>query len=161
MRLLIQRVDRARVTVEGEETGSIGRGLLVYVGVGRDDGEREMEWASRRIAELRLFPGERGLDRSLEDVGGAALVVSRFTLYADTRKGRRPSFTEAARPETAEPLLERLIVLLRARGIEVATGRFQSHMLVEALNDGPLNIMLDSSDLDRPRRGSTRGAPEE
>lgn len=161
MRLLVQRVRRARVTVEGEEVGAIGRGLLVYVGLGREDGERELDWAARRVAELRLFEGERGLDRSLEDIAGAVLVVSQFTLYADTRKGRRPSFTQAARPETAEPLFEAFVARLRDRGLEVATGRFQTFMVVEAENDGPLNIVLDSADLDRPRRGSTRGAPQQ
>ncbi len=154
MRAVVQRVSRARVTVEGESTGAIDRGLLAYVGVGPDDGDDEVDWLAAKLTNLRIFPDDDGrFDRSLTDIGGAILVVSQFTLYADTRKGRRPSFTGAAQPEVAEPLVDRLIEALRDTGIEVATGRFGAHMLVDAVNDGPVTIILDSADRDRPRRG--------
>ena len=154
MRAVVQRVSRARVTVEGEETGSIQAGLLLYVGVGPDDAGDEVDWLTAKLATIRIFPDEQGrFDRSLEDTGGAILVVSQFTLYGDTRRGRRPAFTSAAPPEVAEPLIEQLVESLRARGIEVATGRFGAHTLVDAVNDGPVTILLDSADRDRPRRG--------
>lgn len=154
MRAVVQRVSRARVTVDDEETGSIEAGLLVYVGVGPDDTDDQVEWLATKLATIRIFPDEQGrFDRSLEDTGGAILVVSQFTLYRDTRRGRRPAFTAAAPPEVAEPLIEQLTQSLRARGIHVATGRFGAHMLVDALNDGPVTILLDTADRDRPRRG--------
>ncbi|MDP2327197.1 MAG: D-aminoacyl-tRNA deacylase [Dehalococcoidia bacterium] len=152
MRAVVQRVSRARVTVEGDLTGEIGPGLLVYLGIGPEDGPREVEWAARKVAEMRIFPDEAGrFDRSVEETGGAVLVVSQFTLYADTRKGRRPAFTDAAPPEVAAPLVEAVMATLRARGLRVEGGRFGAHMLVEAVNDGPVTIVLDSTDLDRPR----------
>lgn len=152
MRVVVQRVSRARVTVEGDATGEIGPGLLVYLGIGPADGPREVEWAARKVAEMRIFPDEAGrFDRSVEETGGAVLVVSQFTLYADTRKGRRPAFTDAAPPEVAAPLVEAVMAALRARGLRVEGGRFGAHMLVEAVNDGPVTIVLDSTDLDRPR----------
>ncbi len=154
MRAVVQRVSAARVTVEGETTGSIGLGLLAYVGVGPEDGEDEVGWLASKLTTLRIFPNDEGrFDRSVTDVGGAVLVVSQFTLYGDTRKGRRPSFTGAAPPEVAEPLVERLVEVLREDGVEVATGRFGAHMLVDAVNDGPVTILLDSTDRDQPRRG--------
>lgn len=154
MRAVVQRVSRARVTVDDEETGSIEAGLLVYVGVGPDDSDDEVDWLATKLATLRIFPDEQGrFDRSLEDTGGAILVVSQFTLYGDTRRGRRPAFTAAAPPEVAEPLIEQLTQSLRVRGIHVATGRFGAHMLVDALNDGPVTILLDTVDRDRTRRG--------
>jgi D-tyrosyl-tRNA(Tyr) deacylase len=154
VRAVVQRVASARVTVEGESTGAIGRGLLVYVGVGPDDGAGEVDWLAAKLTTVRIFPDDDGrFDRSVVDAGGAVLVVSQFTLYADTRKGRRPSFTGAAQPEVAKPLVERLVEMLRAGGLEVATGRFGTHMLVDAVNDGPVTISLDSADRDRPRRG--------
>ena len=154
MRAVVQRVSSAHVSVEGETTGAIERGLLAYVGVGPEDGDDEVAWLASKLTTLRIFPDDDGrFARSLVDVGGALLVVSQFTLYADTRKGRRPSFTGAAQPEIAEPLIERLVQVLRDGGIEVATGRFGAHMLVDAVNDGPVTIILDSSDRDRPRRG--------
>lgn len=154
MRAVVQRVSSAAVTVAGETTGSIGLGLLAYVGVGPDDGDDEVNWLASKLTTLRIFPDDGGrFDQSVVDVGGAILVVSQFTLYADTRKGRRPSFTGAAQPEVAEPLVERLVEALRSDGVEVATGRFGAHMLVNAVNDGPVTIPLDSADRDRPRRG--------
>lgn len=152
MRAVIQRVSRARVTVAGETAGEIGHGLLVYLGVGPEDGEREVDWLARKVAELRIFPdGEGRFDRSVTDVQGAALVVSQFTLFADTRRGRRPSFTGAAPPEVAAPLVVQAMEALRARGLQVEGGRFGAHMEVEAVNDGPVTIVLDSADLERPR----------
>lgn len=152
MRAVLQRVARARVTVEGDLTGEIGPGLLVYLGIGPEDGPREVEWAARKVAEMRIFPDEAGrFDRSVEETGGAVLVVSQFTLYADTRKGRRPAFTDAAPPEVAAPLVEVVMAALRARGLRVEGGRFGAHMLVESVNDGPVTIVLDSTDLDRSR----------
>jgi len=142
------------VTVDGQSTGEVGQGLLVYLGVGPEDGEREVEWLAGKVAGLRIFPDDQGrFDRSVQDVGGGVLVVSQFTLYADTRRGRRPAFTDAAPPEVAAPLVERVMAALRARGLPVAGGRFGAHMLVHAVNDGPVTIVLDSEDLDRPRRG--------
>jgi D-tyrosyl-tRNA(Tyr) deacylase len=152
VRAVVQRVSRAHVTVEGDLTGEIGPGLLVYLGIGPEDGPREVEWAARKVAEMRIFPDEAGrFDRSVEETGGAVLVVSQFTLYADTRKGRRPAFTDAAPPEVAAPLVEAVMAALHARGLRVEGGRFGAQMLVEAVNNGPVTIVLDSTDLDRPR----------
>lgn len=154
MRAVLQRVRSARVLVDGEVVGAIGRGVLVYVGVAEGDTSAEAEWLADKIAGLRIFPSEeRPIDRSLLDVGGAALVVSQFTLLADTRRGRRPSFTGAAPPEAAEPLVDAVVEALRASGVEVATGRFGAMMQVESTNDGPVTIVLDSADRERPRRG--------
>lgn len=163
MRAVIQRVLRARVSVEGATTGSIETGLLVYLGIAPADGPAEVDWCARKIAEMRLFPGMPGTeaadrpDRSVEDLvaGGedaAVLLVSQFTLYADTRRGRRPAFTDAAGPEIAAPLVDAVRDALRARGLRVEEGRFGAHMLVESQNDGPVTIILDSADRDRPRR---------
>jgi D-tyrosyl-tRNA(Tyr) deacylase len=154
VRAVVQRVSRARVTVEGEETGSIQAGLLIYVGVGPDDTGDVVDWLTAKLATIRIFPDEQGrFARSLEETDGAIFVVSQFTLYGDTRRGRRPAFINAAPPEVAEPLIDKLVESLRARGIEVATGRFGAHMLVDAVNDGPVTILLDSADRDRPRHG--------
>jgi D-tyrosyl-tRNA(Tyr) deacylase len=153
MRAVVQRVSSARVTVEDETVGAIERGLLAYVGVGPEDGDADLEWLAAKLTTLRIFSDAAGrFDRSVVDVGGAILVVSQFTLYADTRRGRRPSFTGAAPPEVAEPLVERLVEGLRDDGIEVATGRFGAHMLVETANDGPVTITLDSAERQLPRR---------
>lgn len=157
MRAVLQRVTRARVTVEGATAGAIGPGLLAYVGVTHGDGPEQAAWLARRIAELRLFPeataeGARLLERSVLEAGGAVLVVSQFTLHAGTRRGRRPSFTAAAPPAVAAPLIEAMAAALREAGIAVATGRFGAHMLVESENDGPVTIILDSDDAERPRR---------
>jgi D-tyrosyl-tRNA(Tyr) deacylase len=146
MRAVLQRVTRARVVADGDVIGTIGRGLLVYLGVAAGDGDAEAAWLARKVAEMRLFPGHGmgHFDRSLLDVGGEALVVSQFTLLASTRKGRRPSFVEAAPPEIAAPLVERVMAQLRERGVSVAGGRFGADMLVESVNDGPVTITLDS-----------------
>ena len=162
MRSVVQRVLRARVTIlsetgEGTETGAIDLGLLVYLGIAPGDGPPEVDWCARKIAELRLFPGAPGteaadrMDRSVEEAGGAVLLVSQFTLYADTRRGRRPAFTAAAPPEVAAPLVDAVRDALRARGLRVEEGRFGAHMLVESENDGPVTIILDSADRERPR----------
>ena len=151
MRAVLQRVTRARVTVDDIEVGAIGSGLLAYVGIASGDTEAEAAWLGRKIAELRLFPestteGARSMERSLTEAGGAVLLVSQFTLLADTRKGRRPSFFAAAAPEVAAALLDSLAAALRAQGVEVATGRFGAHMVVESANDGPVTIVLDSGE---------------
>ncbi|MYA20429.1 MAG: D-tyrosyl-tRNA(Tyr) deacylase [Chloroflexi bacterium] len=145
MRAVVQRVDRARVSVDGAVSGEIGRGLLVYVGVATGDGEAQAKWLAKKVAELRIFPSDaRPIDRSLLDVGGEVLVVSQFTLLADTRRGRRPSFFEAAPPEEAEPLVGAVCEELRALGVPVAEGRFGAMMAVVSTNDGPVTITLDS-----------------
>ena len=154
MRALIQRVARASVTVDGEVVGAIGPGLVVFLGIGLGDDEEDGAYLVEKIVNLRLFPDdEERFDRSALDVGADLLVVSQFTLYAATRKGRRPSFTEAAPPEEAEPLIQRVVGLFRERGLRVETGRFQQHMLVQVHNDGPVTLMLDSEERHRPRRG--------
>jgi D-tyrosyl-tRNA(Tyr) deacylase len=145
MRAVVQRVSAARVVVDGAVAGEIGRGLCVLLGVAREDGEEEAERLAGRIARLRIFENDDGrFDRSLLDVGGEALVVSQFTLIADTRKGNRPSFTDAASPEQAEPLYEEFCAALQELGVVVARGRFGSRMAVELLNDGPVTIVLDA-----------------
>jgi D-tyrosyl-tRNA(Tyr) deacylase len=144
MRAVVQRVSAARVVVAGEVVGEIGAGLCILLGVGREDGEAEAKRLAGRVARLRIFENEDGrFDRSLLDVGGEALVVSQFTLIADTSKGNRPSFTAAAPPEQAEPLYEVFCAALRELGVGVATGRFGARMAVELVNDGPVTIVLD------------------
>lgn len=144
MRAVIQRVRRASVTVDGRVVGSIGPGLVILLGVTHDDGEEQAAWLAKKIAGLRIFEDPQGkLNCSLLDVEGQALLVSQFTLYGDSRKGRRPGFTEAARPELAEPLLERFAELLRGCGVHVETGAFGAHMLVEIHNDGPVTLILE------------------
>ncbi len=149
MRVLLQRVTRASVSVDGRTIGRIGRGYVLLVGVGDGDSEAEADRLAEKIATLRLFPDEAGrFDRSLLDVEGEALVVSQFTLYGDARKGRRPSFTGAARPEVAAPLCDRLGERLRELGVRrVETGRFGAMMAVEIHNDGPVTLWLDSAEL--------------
>jgi D-tyrosyl-tRNA(Tyr) deacylase len=145
LKAVVQRVSSARVVVDGEIVGEVGPGLCVLLGVARADGKEEAERLAGRIARLRIFENEEGrFDRSLVDVGGEALVVSQFTLIADTAKGNRPSFTDAAPPEQAEPLYEAFCVALRELGVEVATGRFGARMAVELVNDGPVTIVLHS-----------------
>lgn len=154
MRVVVQRVSRASVTVDGETVASIGRGLLALVGVAPEDGEEEARRLARKCAELRVFSDAEGkFNLSLLEVGGEALVVSQFTLLADTRRGRRPSFVGAAPPETAEPLVEAFAAAMREAGVPTRTGRFGAKMTVELLNDGPVTIVLDSVELERPRRG--------
>jgi D-tyrosyl-tRNA(Tyr) deacylase len=146
MRAVVQRVKESKVEVKGRTVGDIGPGLLVFLGVGEDDSEKDSDYLVNKIANLRVFPDTKGfMNRSLLETGGAALVVSQFTLWGDCRKGRRPSFAKAARPERAKDLYEHFIALLKARGIQVATGKFQEMMDVYLVNDGPVTLMLDSS----------------
>lgn len=152
MRAVVQRVASASVEVGGVSVGSIADGVLVLLGVGRGDGEREAAFLSDKIANLRIFPDQEGRSNlSLLDTGGAALVISQFTLYADCRRGRRPSFTDAAEPESAEALVERFVASLRGFGIVTASGRFGAHMVVDLVNDGPFTIVLDTEELSGSR----------
>jgi D-tyrosyl-tRNA(Tyr) deacylase len=147
VRALLQRVTRASVRVDGVTIGEIGQGLAILLGVGPDDTDAVADDLARRSVELRIFRDEDGrTNRSLADMGGAALVVSQFTLYADTRRGRRPGFTAAAPPELAERLYERFAAAIGTAGITVATGSFGAEMQVELVNDGPFTIWLDSAD---------------
>jgi D-aminoacyl-tRNA deacylase len=145
MRAVVQRVREARVVVDGETVGEIGPGLCVLLGIAAGDAEVEVDRLAGRIARLRIFENDEGrFDRSVLDTGGSVLAVSQFTLVADTSKGNRPSFTEAARPEEAEPLYERFCAALRAEGVPVETGVFGARMSVEIANDGPVTIVLDN-----------------
>ncbi len=154
MRVVVQRVSRASVSVDGETVGSIGRGLVALVGVAEGDGEEEALRLARKCAEMRIFADAEGkFNLSLLDVGGEALVVSQFTLLADVRRGRRPSFVGAAAPERAEPLVEAFAGAMRDAGVRTQTGRFGAMMAVELVNDGPVTIVLDSETFERPRRG--------
>ena len=146
MRAVVQRVTEASVTVEGKVVGAIGHGLLVLLSVAASDTEADAEFMADKLAGLRCFiDADSKFNRSVEDVGGALLVVSQFTLHGDCRKGRRPSFTEAARPELAVPLYEAVVTRLRARGLPVETGVFGAHMDVRLTNDGPVTLLLDSA----------------
>ncbi|MCJ7510185.1 MAG: D-aminoacyl-tRNA deacylase [Dehalococcoidia bacterium] len=154
MRALIQRVSRASVTVSGERLAEIGQGLVVLLGVAAGDTAEDAHRLARKTAEMRIFSDAEGrFNLSLLDMQGEALVVSQFTLLADTRRGRRPSFSGAAPPEEAEPLVEAFAAALRETGVAVRMGRFGAHMLVEIHNEGPVTIFLDSEELERPRRG--------
>lgn len=145
MRAIIQRVTRARVTVASRVAGEIKTGVLVLVGVGRADTSESVEYLAEKIANLRIFADDAGkMNRSLVEIGGSALVVSQFTLYGDTRGGRRPSYIQAASPEEANRLYEEFVRCLRSFGVPVETGVFQAHMEVELVNDGPVTILLDS-----------------
>ena len=145
MRAVVQRVTESSVTVEGRVTGRIGKGLLVLLGVGETDTEKDADYIADKIAGLRCFAdSESKFNLSLIDVGGSVLAVSQFTLFGDCRKGKRPSFTEAARPEHAIPLYERFVAKVRAAGIDVQTGEFGAHMDVHLVNDGPVTLLLDS-----------------
>ena len=149
MRAVLQRVSRAAVRVDGQVVGEITRpGLMVLVGVTHDDGPEQVATVARKIAELRLFDGEasegeRGAEVSVADLGAPVLVVSQFTLYADVRKGRRPSWNQAAPGEVAEPLVDAVVQDLRARGLEVATGAFGEHMLIDMEADGPVTVLVE------------------
>lgn len=146
MRAVLQRVSRAKVTVDGETTGEIGTGLLILLGVGKDDVESDASYLVEKIINLRIFDNDEGkMNRSLIDIGGELLVVSQFTLYADTRKGRRPSYIGAADPDEANRLYEFFVQEFRKYITKVETGRFQAMMDVELVNDGPVTIILDSS----------------
>lgn len=150
MKALLQRVSQASVTVDEQIVGQIGQGLLILLGVGQSDSEIQVKTLVEKIIHLRIFADDEGkMNRSLLDIGGQALVVSQFTLYADTRKGRRPSFIEAAPPAIAAELVERFKVALAAYGIDAASGIFGAHMKVALINDGPVTIMLDSEQLAR------------
>lgn len=145
MRAVVQRVAGARVTVDGQVVGAIGKGLLVFLGVGTDDTERDAFYLAEKIPFLRIFEDEAGkLNLSLSDLEGEVLVVSQFTLYGDCRHGRRPSFTFAAPPEKARQLYELFVARLKEKGIRVATGVFQANMQVELTNDGPVTLFLES-----------------
>jgi D-tyrosyl-tRNA(Tyr) deacylase len=151
MRAIIQRVRAGRVSVEGEIRGAIGIGLVILLGAGHGDGEAEANWLADKIANLRIFPDAQGkTNLSIQDVGGEALIISQFTLYADCRKGRRPSFVHAAPPNVAAPLVEYFAEQLHQAGIgRVESGEFGAMMLVEIHNDGPFTIVLDTDDLKR------------
>jgi len=147
VKALLQRVSGAKVSVAGEVVGSIGPGLVVFIGVANGDGEKDVQYLAEKTTALRIFDdGEGKLNLSVLDIDGEILLVSQFTLLADTRKGRRPGFTEAAPPAQAEALFEQFVEQIRATGLKVATGRFQQYMQVEIHNDGPVTIMIDSRD---------------
>jgi D-tyrosyl-tRNA(Tyr) deacylase len=144
MRAVVQRVSKASVSVDGQVVGTIGPGLVVFVGVTHHDGDKEAEFLATKIANLRIFADDEGkFNRSALDVGGEALVVSQFTVYGDARKGRRPNFGQAAPPEIAEPMIERLVFFLQEEGLRVETGVFGAMMMVESHNDGPVTIIIE------------------
>ena len=155
MRFVIQRVTRAKVTVENEVTGEIGDGFAILCGISREDTEDDIDYLVAKTVNLRVFRAEddsSGFDRSLADISGGVLLISQFTLYANTRKGRRPGFTEAAAPDVAQPLFNRVIQSFEMLGVKVETGIFGAMMLVELVNDGPATFIIDSSDRHQPRR---------
>jgi D-tyrosyl-tRNA(Tyr) deacylase len=144
MRALIQRVSKASVIIENKVISQIGKGLVILLGVGHGDGEEQVTFLAEKVANLRIFEDALGkTNLSILDVQGEAIVVSQFTLYADARKGRRPSFTDAALPEVAEPFVDRFVELLRGHGVPTQSGQFGAHMLVEIHNDGPVTIWLE------------------
>ena len=153
MRAVVQRVTEASILVENQEVGRVGSGLVVLLGVGREDEEADAQYLVDKILSLRIFSDEDNrFNRSALDVGAELLLISQFTLYADTRKGRRPDFTRAAQPQEAERLYDHTVDRFRQSGLIVASGRFQEHMQVRLQNDGPVTILLDSADRQRPRR---------
>lgn len=150
----MQRVSEASVTIDGEIVGQIGQGFTVLIGVSKHDTDTDADYIVNKVANLRVFADDDGkLDRSAVDVEAELLLVSQFTLHADTRKGRRPSFTEAAPPELAKSLFGQTVAKFRETGLRVETGRFQAYMMVSLTNDGPVTIMIDSADKEKPRRG--------
>ena len=152
MRVLIQRVRYASCKVDGEYTGKIDHGFLMFVGCRESDDDAVIAKMADKASGLRIFEDENGkMNRSLEDVGGAILSISQFTLYADCRKGRRPEFLNAARPETAIPLYEKFVSLVRAKGYHVETGEFGAYMAVDSVNDGPFTLIVDTKDLEAPK----------
>ena len=154
MRALIQQVSGASVSVDGVEVGRTDRGLVVLLGISAEDDEEDARYLVDKVLNLRIFAdSENRFNRSALDTGAELLVVSQFTLYADTRKGRRPDFTQAAPPQQAERLYDRAAELFTESGLRVQTGRFREHMLVDIKNDGPVTLMIDSADRFRPRRG--------
>ena len=145
MRAVIQRVASSRVTVDERVTGEVKKGLLVLLGVTHDDTSKDVDYMVDKVTNLRIFEDENDkMNLSLKDIGGEVMAVSQFTLYGDARKGRRPSFSDAARPDVANPLYEEFVEKLRAQGITVGTGEFGAHMMVELTNDGPVTILLES-----------------
>ena len=145
MRVVLQRVSSASVKIDGETTGEIGPGLVLLLGIAKDDAPEDVEYVVNKCAGLRIFGDDQGkMNRSLHDVGGEVLAISQFTLFGDTRKGRRPSFESAAPPEHAEPLYELAVKRLREQGIRVATGRFGAYMEVSLVNDGPVTLTIES-----------------
>lgn len=154
MKALVQRVSKASVSVENQVVAAIKQGLVVLIGVGKGDSESDAQYLADKIANLRIFSDEADkFNLSALDLGAEILVVSQFTLFADTRKGRRPSFTDAAPPEEAEPLIGKFVQFLQASGLRVQTGRFGQNMLVEIHNSGPVTIFIDSEERHKPRRG--------
>ena len=154
MRALVQRASQASVTIADEEVGSIGQGLVILLGISRCDSEEDAYYIVGKVLNLRIFGDDEGrFERSALDTGAELLIISQFTLYGDTRRGRRPSFTEAAPTEQAESLFERTLQLFGESDLQVRTGRFQAHMVVSIDNDGPVTLMVDSADRQRPRRG--------
>jgi D-aminoacyl-tRNA deacylase len=146
MRVVLQRVARASVSIDGRAAGAIGRGFCLLVGLTHGDTDATVDWMAEKVTGLRLFPDAEGkMNLGLDEVGGGVLVISQFTLYGDAAKGRRPSFIAAARPETAIPLYQRFVGALRGRGLEVATGEFGADMQVEIHNDGPVTLILERS----------------
>jgi D-aminoacyl-tRNA deacylase len=144
MRVVLQRVSRASVTIEGRTAGAVERGFCLLVGFTHGDSNATVDWMAEKVAGLRLFSDAEGkMNLGLDEVGGAVLVVSQFTLYGDASRGRRPSFVDAARPKQAIPLYERFVAALRGRGLEVGTGEFGAHMTVEIQNDGPVTLILE------------------
>lgn len=154
MRALVQRVSKASVTVDGETIGSIYAGLVVFIGIHEDDDDEDAAYIVNKTVNLRIFSDDTGkFDFSALDTSAELLVISQFTLYGDTRRGRRPSFSHAMPPEPATALFDRTLRLFEQTGLKVQTGQFQAHMLVSIHNDGPVTIMIDSADRQRPRRG--------
>ena len=159
MRAVIQRVNRSSVSVDGNVIGEIGRGLCLLIGITHNDSDDDLKYIVEKTLNMRIFPpespepGDSGFDRSVQDIGGGLLLVSQFTLYASTRKGRRPGFTDAARPEMAGPMFDRGVVAFRASGLQVETGVFGALMNVEIENAGPVTIVLDSADRNTSRKG--------
>ena len=148
MRALLQRVSHAKVEVRGEVIGEVGRGLLIFLGVTEGDSEDEVQFLAKKVSKLRIFSDDAGkMNLSLTDVGGSALVVSQFTLYGDARRGNRPSYIKAARPEQADGLYGRFVQVLGELGLETATGEFGADMQVSLLNDGPVTLWLDTAEL--------------
>ncbi len=145
MKVVLQRVAHAQVVVEYEVVGSVGAGLLALVGLGHDDSHNDMEWMANKMVNLRIFPDDEGkMNRSVLDMGGGILAVSQFTLLADCRKGRRPSFVQAMHPDQANPMFDEFVSMLKAHGLPVSTGKFGAEMQVSLLNQGPVTILLDS-----------------
>lgn len=148
MRAIVQRVSEASVAINGRTTATIGRGMVVFLGIAASDGDRDVVWTAEKITQLRIFPDDQDkMNLSLADIGGEMLIVSQFTLHGDCRKGRRPGFSAAAAPAVAEPLYLKFIEEVRRRDIVTASGTFQASMAVQLINDGPVTMMLDSTKL--------------